>query len=353
MTHFENSDKKILIVRLSSIGDIVLSTLLVRILRKTYPKAKLGFLTKAVYKDILDCMPKLDERYAFHFNSRRYKAQVKDIMLIGWTTVIDLQNNWRSRRITKAIGVKEVYRFHRARWNRFIRIYLPFLRGVISEVKPVALQYLECASVLKLQDDGLGLELKPQDKALENAKRLLSEYHNLIEVPTDTKPLVIAPSALHPTKMWLPEKWVDTLNRLYLEGFKSQVIIGSGDDMSIASYICEKANHKVLNLCGIISLADCIAIIASAVVFLGGDTGPMHIASALGVPVVSIFGPTVPEFGFAPFRVKSIIVQCEDLKCRPCSPHGSKRCPKRNFRCMEDIQPEKVKEAVYQVLSIS
>ncbi|MBM3327044.1 MAG: glycosyltransferase family 9 protein [Calditrichaeota bacterium] len=344
-------EKRILIVRLSSLGDIVLTTLLSRILRKTYPDARLGFLTKAMYRDILDSIEHLDDRYSLALGRHSQKEQIRSLREGGWTTVIDLQNNLRSRSLVNALGVREVYRFHRARVNRLIRIYFPVLRKRISTPKSVALQYLACTSGLGLNDDGLGLELKPTAVAVEQSQYSLMDYHYSIDVLPETRPIVIAPGALHPTKMWLPERWAETLSALHSDGWRSQVIIGSVSDLETAGRIICQISHPILNLCGKMGVADVIAIIASADIFISGDSGPMHIAAAVQAPSVSIFGPTVPEFGFAPFRAPNVIVQTPDLNCRPCASHGSNHCPRRHFRCMKDIPAKTVVNEVRKLAS--
>jgi heptosyltransferase-2 len=107
----------------------------------------------------------------------------------------------------------------------------------------------------------------------------------------------------------------------------------------------------VLDLAGKTTIEEMAALISSLDLFITNDTGPMHVAAALGIPVVAIFGATTPALGFAPYTEKSRVVEPPNrLECRPCSPHGPKACPKEHFRCMNEITPESVIEAAKSLL---
>jgi heptosyltransferase-2 len=130
---------------------------------------------------------------------------------------------------------------------------------------------------------------------------------------------------------------------MIIERFNLEIILlGGSGDMEDSRNILENCRHKPLDLTGKTDLLISSAIISEARIVFANDSAPSHIAAAVETPVVAIFGPTVKEFGFSPYFEKSAVVDIGDLYCRPCTTHGSKKCPQKNFRCMLDLPPEKV-----------
>jgi lipopolysaccharide heptosyltransferase II len=342
--------RKILVIRLSSIGDIVLATLLLRNLRRRYAGATIDMLAKEQFLHLLNCIGSLDKAFAYPASRVERKKLRWELADQGYDTVIDLQNNLISRSITASIKPNQVYRFRRSRINRWIRIYIPALRKRITTPPPVALGYLAAVRELGIRDDGRGLELKVDDKAAAKARELLKSYHNQAGIDGKIKPLIAAPGARHQTKIWLVEHWIEMLRAAHSEGFTSQVLIGNSNERGLGEEIVSRLGFPVLNTAGELDLLELTALLWLGRAIVTSDSGPMHIAAAVSTPVVSIFGSTVPEFGFAPFRCKSEVVQIEEeLDCRPCHPHGRKSCPRKHFRCMTDIRPDMVMQALLKV----
>jgi len=267
-----------------------------------------------------------------------------------YDTVIDLQNNLVSRSITAFLRPTRIYRFRRPRINRWIRINIPSLRRRIGTPPPVALGYLAVVRGLGIVDDGRGLELNVDNKAAAKARELLKSYHDKTGIEERSRPLIAATGARHQTKIWPVDHWVDILNAAHADGFSSQVIIGSSNERDLSEEIISRLDFPVLNTAGELDLKELIALLELGRAVISSDSGPMHIAAAVGTPVVAIYGSTVPEFGFAPFRCRGEVVQIEEeLDCRPCHPHGRKSCPRKHFRCMNDIRPDMVSYALLKV----
>lgn len=350
MRAFQPLPKKILIIRLSSLGDIVLTTPLIRSLRKRLPNTVIDMVTRERYKPLLEMINHLDGSIGYPEGLLTGRTIWRELKQAGYDTVIDLQNNIASRLITRAVKPDHILRFRRSRINRWIRIHLPKQRRNLVVPPPVAIGYLNVAKPLWVEDDGKGLELYVDDRSTETMQKLLNDYHQRAELPSDIKPLILAPGARHKTKIGLVERWAELMNIAYEEGYKSQVLIGNFADWELLNSIQKQVDFPVLFTAGQTSFNELAAMIALGSALVSSDSGPMHIAGAVGTPVVAIFGPTVPEFGFAPFRCVSEIVQVDDdLFCRPCHPHGPNACPVKHFRCMIDISSDVVFTALKRI----
>ncbi|NQT35278.1 lipopolysaccharide heptosyltransferase II [bacterium] len=339
--------RRILVIRLSSLGDVVLTTLLLRRLRKRFPEARIDMLTGEQYLPLIEENSHLDERYELPKNLWSRRRQANNLAKVGYDTVIDLQNSLTSRLILSAIAPQQVYRYRRSRLNRWLRIHFPSLRKKLTTPPPVALGYLHAAEPLLVTDDDLGLELNVNPQSSKAVSEMINEFLNENISVAETEPLILAPGARHYTKMWQAESWAAFMREAYNEGFQFQVLIGSAEDVDIAKKIQSQVDFPLLMAAGRTSLSELVALIARGRALVTNDSGPMHIASAVSVPIVAIFGSTVPEFGFAPFRALSEVVQIsDDLSCRPCHPHGRKSCPRKHFRCMSEIEPGSVMAAL-------
>lgn len=344
--------ERILVIRLGSLGDIVLSTLLLRCLRDRFPRATIDMLVKERYKPLLDSMDCLDGRLTYPERASGRRELRRLLRDAGYDTVVDLQNNLISRRIVQHIQAQRVFRYRRWRINRWFRIHFPSLRRKLTTPPPVGIGYLETAAPLSVMDDGRGLRLICNDRSLEAVRDILRAFHEKAGLPSETEPLILAPGSRHQTKVWLAERWVTLMECAREEGYGSQVLIGSDAEQELLEGIQSRLGFPVLMTAGRTGLGELTALISLGCALVSGDSGPMHIAGAVGTPVVAIFGPTVPEFGFAPFRCRSEVVQIADeLTCRPCHPHGPERCPRKHFRCMLDIDPQMVMSAVKRVVS--
>ncbi len=156
-------------------------------------------------------------------------------------------------------------------------------------------------------------------------------------------PLVaVAPGSVWATKRWLPERFASLSQRLVEQGF-SVVLIGGADDVELCRRIASAcASDRVMSMAGQLSLLQSAAMIAKSVVLVTNDSAPMHLAGAVGIPVIAIFGATAPSFGFAPTGTRDRIVETLGLGCRPCRIHGGHRCPITTFNCMKNITVDRV-----------
>ena len=153
--------------------------------------------------------------------------------------------------------------------------------------------------------------------------------------------LAIAPGARWPTKRWPAERFAAVAQELARERGAVVVILGGPDEAHLASALCDNLEVPAINVAGSLSLMHSAALLSRCRLLISNDSGLMHMATAVRVPVVAIFGPTVQEFGFYPFQARAEVVS-EPLSCRPCSTKGSLRCPRGHHACMQDISTARV-----------
>jgi ADP-heptose:LPS heptosyltransferase len=201
-------------------------------------------------------------------------------------------------------------------------------------------RYFEAARRLDVRPDG-----GPPEFFLGAAARA-RVHHWLRERGLGEMPLAaIAPGAAHATKRWPVANWVALTERLRDAGLRP-VVVGGPDDRGAAHQLAASADIAA----GAFTLQETGALLAHARVVVSGDTGVMHMATAVGTPVVALFGPTVEAFGFFPYRAAAAVLQ-RDLRCRPCSTQGSARCPLGHHRCLRDIPPDEVADTVHRFVA--
>jgi len=343
--------EKILIIRFSSLGDILLATPLIRVVRDAFPSARIDFLTKAEYRDVLKFNPHLSsvlELENSDFGSlreigSRLRKEHYDLLL-------DIHNSLRSRYLryrtraakTRVVNKRSVRRFFlvNLKWNLY--------RRIVS----VADRYLETVGYLNLQHDGKGLEISLQEEIVGATTSILSKFH------LDRCKYVIGlvPTARHFTKRWPIEKFVELGVELAQRHHVRFLIFGGREDREYCSDLAQMINARsgasaAENLAGTLSLLETAAAFDFCDVIVSNDSGLMHLAAARKRKIIAIFGSTVREFGFLPYGTPHTVVEVPGLKCRPCTPIGRSRCPKGHFRCMRDIHVRDVVRVTEEMLT--
>ena len=165
---------------------------------------------------------------------------------------------------------------------------------------------------------------------------------------TDGQPLV----ALAPGSVWATKRWPfypDLARELAADAHL--VVLGSTDDSALADEVCAAAGRNALNATGVLTLLGSAELIRRCQALVTNDSAPQHLASAVDTPTLTIFGPTVPTFGFGPLARNSVTMGIDSLACRPCDRHGPRKCPLGHWRCMNDLAPRDVAARVRDILS--
>ena len=328
------SVESILLIRLSSLGDILLLTPALRRLRAAQPQARVDLLTSQRYAELLQDNSHLSNLILAPDHPDRSALQKLAADLRGrYDLVVDLHTGLRSVYLRRHVAAQRVLKYKKRRLARWflVRFKWNFYRGEFS----VSQAYLNALKPLGVRDDSLGLEWLAAQNSLPDFMR----QAGLARLP-DPWPIALCPGASHFTKRWPETRWRELAHRL-LETEPSLWIIGDQADYPLGQQLCQLNPERVVNFCGRLSLAHSGAALALCRLAITQDAGPAHMAAAVGVPVLAIFGSTVPQFGFAPFRVSHRVAEL-DLFCRPCSHLGFAQCPLGHFRCMKDLSVEHV-----------
>jgi ADP-heptose:LPS heptosyltransferase len=312
---------KILVIRFSSMGDIIYTTPVVRCLKKQIPGAEVHFLTKPAFKYIYDNNPYVDKLLLL---KPTLFETIRDIKAEHYDYIIDLHNNVRTTLIKINAHVKSsTYK------KQPVRKWLS-LKFHLKLVKPIHLveRYMQAVSFLGVKNDEQPIDY--YIKADHQIKQLLPASHQ-----NDYVVFIIG--ATHFTKRMPNEKIINICREIN----HPIVLLGGNDVKANGEEIASKVN-SVYNACGITSLDESVFLVSKAKTVIGFDTGLTHIAEAFDKPIVSIWGGTVPELlGVQPYKVKEALVAGVDLPCRPCSKFGLEKCPLGHFKCMNDM-PENV-----------
>ncbi|MEM9338067.1 MAG: glycosyltransferase family 9 protein [Bacteroidota bacterium] len=324
---------KILIIRFSSIGDIVLTTPVVRNL-KIQRDAIVHYVTKQAYRSILSSNPYIDK---IHVLNGSLGSLITELRKENFDVIIDLHNNLRSR-IIKARLRKKSFTFHKLNLKKWI--FVNFKINLLPNVHIVD-RYMQTVQPLGVKMDNLGLDyFIPEKDEIED--EWLPETHK-------SGFAVFVVGAKFKTKRLPVKRMIELCDRIN----KPIVLVGGKEDQEVAEEITaffepgsqevekemEVLNKKtvIFNACGKFSLNQSASIISKANWVFTHDTGMMHVAAAFKKYVFSIWGNTTPLFGMFPYRTQFIIFENNKIGCRPCSKIGFEKCPKGHFKCMNDL----------------
>lgn len=324
---------KILVVRFSSIGDIVLTFPVLAAIKREYPQAEIHYATKKSFEELLRASTHIDR---VHLLSDSFSAFKDELKSVSFDVVLDLHNNLRSKRLTIGLSGKKV-RFSKLNFKKWL--FTTFKWNTLPQVHIVD-RYLATLKVLNM--DAPIKENKCFVIPEESQVDLAESYPNL-----GKSFVAIAIGAQFKTKQVPPEKWVEILQKIH----SPIVILGGKMDREMASWIIEKLPEKQIeNACGKWSILASSSIVAQAKSLLTNDTGMMHIAACFDVQIISIWGNTVPAFGMYPFRPNGASddhqFEVKGLTCRPCSKIGFESCPKKHFACMNQQNATQIAASV-------
>lgn len=320
---------KLLVVRFSSIGDIVLTTPVVRNIKKHFPHAVIHYITKEKYASILKANPYIDKVITIQKKIGEKTALLKSEK---YDYIIDLHHNLRSS-ILKAKLLSLSFSFDKINLEKWLMVR--FKKNLLPNMHIVE-RYMDVVKPFGVQDDQLGLDYFISEEDQVDFSLLPTEYRSDY--------IVFALGGTYNTKKLPLEKMIELCKNL--SGYL--ILLGGKEDMEIGEKILAECKQNVYNGCGKFTVNESASIIKKAKCVITHDTGMMHIASAFKKDVISIWGNTIPEFGMYPYKAgsKSIIFEVDNLDCRPCSKLGYDKCPKKHFKCMQDINIGKVVQYV-------
>jgi ADP-heptose:LPS heptosyltransferase len=310
---------KILIIRFSSIGDIVLTTPVVRCL-KLQLGAEVHYLTKKSFRGILDSNPYIDKVFAI---DKEVKEVLPELKKQNYDYIIDLHKNLRTLQVRLNLRTK-TYSFQKLNWQKWLMTKFKINHLPTTHIVD---RYLHTVKKLGTINDGKGLDyFIPAKDEIVNPKSTFVAF---------------VTGAAHFTKR-LPEEKIIAMCQKIAEPI---VLLGGKDEAEKGDRIAKAAGSHVTNLCGKLNLNQSASMVKQASYVISHDTGLMHIAAAFQKRIVSVWGNTIPEFGMYPYYAtdnqnKGLETRLEvkGLSCRPCSKIGHQACPMGHFKCMEEIE---------------
>ena len=310
---------KILVIRFSSIGDIVLCSPVLRCLRKRFPDAEIHFLTKKKFTGLLEFNPHINK---IHGLEGSISPMLRELKSEKFDLLIDLHSSLRSKFLSLMLG-KPALAYQKENFNKSLLVL--FKKNRMSG-RHVVDRYFDVVKPLGITNDFLGLEFYPCD----------CEIPGNDEIPPNIQAgqyAVFSIGGTHSTKRMPAAKWIEIAEKMPVP----ILIAGGREDISEAEKIesgGKSLGKSVFNACGKFSIGGSAHLVKNASLVISHDTGLMHIASAFKKPVVCIWGNTVPAFGMWPYQTANFNMEVSGLSCRPCSRIGFDQCPKKHFNCM-------------------
>lgn len=317
---------KLLIIRFSSIGDIVLTTPVIRCIFQQVKEVEVHFLTKKRFASIIESNPYISKVYTIE---SRVSEVINDLKKEKYDHIIDLHKNLRSGLVLTNL-LKPYTAFNKLNFEKWLMVKFKINR--LPNVHIVD-RYMQAASFLGISIDNKGLDFfipESEEVSFDGPLSILKQGY-----------IAVVIGGNHKTKI-LP---AEIVTDIVLQLNHPVAILGGKEDAERGSFIERNSNGKAINLCGTYSLMESASIVKQSLAVLTNDTGLMHIAAAFNKPIASVWGNTIPEFGMYPYvrtGTPVLIAQVNDLKCRPCSKLGYPECPLKHFKCMKDQNREEI-----------
>jgi lipopolysaccharide heptosyltransferase II len=331
---------KILILRFSSIGDIVLTSPVIRCLKKKFPDAEIHYATKKSFLPVVQHNLYLDK---IHLLEDSTMSLINELRKEKFDYVVDLHNNQRTFLVKLLLGVKSSS-FDKINFRKWLMVNFKInhlLRKHIVE------RYLDTLKSFEIENDGEGLDYFLSKDEEVDLKSLPPEFQNGY--------IGWVIGAKHNTKKFPTEKIVAVLSRLNCP----VILLGGREDEERGEKIKSSMTNgqlAIFNACGKFSLNQSASLVKQARLIISNDTGLMHLAAAFKKPVISLWGNTIPEFGMSPYFGKNEIpnarFEAPNLNCRPCSKLGYDKCPLGHFKCMNLIEEGKVADEARSMIPI-
>ena len=356
MTHIHSVTdyNKILIIRLSSIGDIILTTPLIRALRKRFPEAVIDFVVKEQFLDLVRTNPHLSSVIVFDHTKgftelRRIKRLIRREQ---YDIILDIHRNFRSFYLRTFSGAGTATHYHKYYLRRLLLVW--FGINTFRTIEPVYKRYFYAALPFGIVPDDEGTELYVPDLITDRVRHVLekSSFRSAGGRPAfggKEQPLVVlCPGAGFATKRWFPDGFAK-VGDYFIQRYGAFVCIaGSNQDEAVCREVQRLMYGYSEQCAGMFTLLESAALLKQASLVVTNDTGLMHIAESQKRPLVALFGSTSRELGYYPFSENSFVIE-KDILCRPCTHNGRDTCPKKHFDCMMTITPEEVIEAAEQL----
>jgi len=344
---------KTLVLRLSSIGDIILTSPLLRTFRNAVGKeARVDFVVRKEYAELVRSCHHLSivHEYDVATGYKGLQALALQLREEKYDLVIDLHDSIRTKLLRATCKAGDIVVIDKRKFERWLLVNLK--RNAYTDNLTVAERYIETVEKFGITNDGKGLEIFIPDTTLfevsgKMAKLRLNQFEKVIG---------ICPGSKHFTKRWQREKFAEIAIRTAEQYHAKVLLFGGRDERDDCEFVKQEvvrrvSEESVHNFAGEFSLLESAAALEFCDIVVTNDSGLMHLAAAKQKKIVAIFGSTVKEFGFAPYGTEAIVIENNLLDCRPCTHIGRKDCPKGHFKCMTEIDPDQVFTSIKNILA--
>ncbi len=342
MTHSVIFAPHVLAVHFGSTGDILQATPLFRALRARHPGVRLNVLTRRRTAPLLSANPRIDDVIAVA-PGESLLSIAQRIRGGGYGHILDLDGSPRARLLRMLTP---------GRWRRMPQYLLA--RELLIRTKenwypedlPLAERYFDTARDLGVEPDDGPTELFVSAVAEATAGAWLGQTGLGRERPF----VAFAPGGSQATKRWPLEYWVTLVRRVIGTGADA-LLVGGPRDAAIAGEVAARSSSRAVNGAGALGLQETAAVLKRATALVSNQTAAMHIAAAVGTPLVGLIGPTVHAFGRYPYKARRATTLERNLACRPCSADGSPECPLGHHLCLSELKPDTVFTALCRTLA--
>lgn len=321
---------KILIIRFSSIGDIVLTTPVIRCVKKQIENVELHYLTKKQFQEIIEHNPYIDKKHYFENNLQEIIAELRKEK---FDLILDLHNNIRTLFIKTQLGIKS-FSLNKLNFEKWL--FVNFRINKLPNIHIVD-RYFETAKTLGVKNDGKGLDyFIPKKDEIKISEKFSTTFQNGF--------IAFVIGAKHFTKQLPIEKILSVCQKINFP----IILLGGKEDFEKGEWVASNIHNPyiIFNGCGKFNLNQSASLIKQAKKVITHDTGLMHIAAAFQKEIISVWGNTIPEFGMFPYygnnQTANYKLEIANLPCRPCSKIGFSKCPKQHFKCMNLIDENEI-----------
>lgn len=331
---------KILIMQTAFIGDVILVSPLFRAIRQELPGSQVTAMVIPATKNILENNPFVKKLWVYDKHGKRnslanFREWVRKIREEKFEIALLPHRSYRTALLTRLAGIPIRIGFDRspAKW-----LYSHVVK--YNDKEHEALRNLALLQPFGVINLGV---IRPQLFPDDQDQTLVEGLMAANDLSADEKIVALAPGSIWFTKRW-PEMNFTKLADLFLSAGYRVCLIGGNKDMEPGNFIAANTDSRVVNFIGKLTLRQTAYFLTKCRLLISNDSAPTHLGSAVNIPTITIFGSTVPEFGFGPLAEKNTVIQ-KELECRPCTDHGRKKCPLKTLTCLRDISPEEVLEA--------
>lgn len=345
--HSHSEVRKILIVQTAFIGDVILTIPLARAIFNKVPAAEIHFLTIPSSRELIETLPYIQQLWIFDKRgdhsgifqlfkfARKLKAENFDAALIPHRSI-------RSAMLIYLSGISNRIGFDRSSGSILFSKKIPY-SFELHEIE----RNLNLLKAIELFPDFIPL---PEIRSTDEDQGAVSAWLQKNNLGTDQTFICMAPGSIWPTKRWPAEYWGKLIDK-FMEKKVPTVLIGSQEDENLAPEIQKYAGSNTINAMGQFSIRKSAEIIRRASLLISNDSAPTHMGVAVKTPVLTLFGSTVPKFGFYPYGEKNRVAEVAGLECRPCTDHGKFKCPLKHFNCLRDLKPSQVYKIAREMLN--